>query len=442
MSYPDNKSRSQALLERARKVLPGGNSRTTVYHGPYPIYAKSGAGATITDVDGVVRLDFLNNYTSLIHGHAHPATVAAVQGQIGHGFSFAHPTELEIALAEVITARVASVEQVRFANSGTEAVMTAIKAARAFTGRGRIAKCEGLYHGSYDPVEVSLDPGPDAWGDGDPTPQAYWKGMDGGTMDGVVVLPFNDAAAVERILAPHASDLAAVIVDLMPNRAGLMPASEDFVRALRDFTRAHGIVLIFDEVITLRTESGGLQAKYGIAPDFTTMGKIIGGGFPIGAVGGSAEMMSVFDPTAGKPRLPHGGTFNANPISMAAGLAAMQAWDGPAVTRLNALGEKAREIAREAFRKAEVPGQVTGSGSLLMLHPHQRELTGYRDAWRGPREKAMMGHLHHALIDEGVLISPTGLTALSTPMGEAEVERYGEALTRALQRVRDAGLVP
>ena len=429
-------SASARLYERACRVMPGGNSRTTVFTAPYPLYAKSGKGCRLTDVDGVERLDCINNYTALIHGHLHPQIVAAVQEQLALGTCFANPTEAEIALAEELCARVPSFEQVRFANSGTEAVMTAIKAARAHTGRPKIAKCEGLYHGSYDPVETSLDPTPETGGDGLPASSAYSRSTPAGVLADVVVLPFNDTAGARRRLEEHAGELAAVIVDPMPNRSGLIPAAPEFLAMLRDVTRRHGIVLIFDEVISFRVGYHGYPGEPGIEADLTTLGKIIGGGFPVGAVAGKAEVMAVFDPSRGKPALPHGGTFNANPITMVAGLAAMRLLTPEAFGRLATLGDAAREACRRAFRLAECDGQVTGRGSLLMLHLSARPLRGYRDAWRNPQEQARFRRFYQHLGDNGVIVSSSGLVSLSTPMGEAEVERLGAAVLTSLKALR------
>ena len=427
---------SALLHARARKVMPGGNSRTTVYAAPHPLYAQSGQGCWLRDVDGVERLDCLGNYTALMHGHLHPEIMAAVQAQLQLGTCFANPTESEIALAEELCARVPSFEHVRFANSGTEAVMQAIKAARAYTGRPKIAKCEGLYHGSYDPVEASLDPTPDTWGGEAPTPRAYAHGTPPGVLADVVVLPFNDVAAARTLLEAHGPELAAVLVDPMPNRSGLIAATPEFLTMLREVTQRHGIVLIFDEVITFRTGHGGYQGLADVQPDLTTLGKIIGGGFPVGAVAGSAEVMRVFDPSAGKPRLPHGGTFNANPVTMVAGLAAMRLLTPAEFGRLEALGDRAREVCTAAFRAAEMEGQVTGRGSLLMLHLTRKPLRGYRDAWRSPAEQKRFGRLVHLLSDNGVIVSTSGLVALSTPMGEPEVQRLGEALLASLKTLR------
>jgi glutamate-1-semialdehyde 2,1-aminomutase len=426
-------ARSAALHRRARRVLPGGNTRTTVFVAPHPLYAREGHGATVTDVDGVTRLDFVNNYTALIHGHGHPATLAAVAEQLVRGTCFAMPTEAEVALAELLCARLPSAERIRFTNSGTEAVMQAVKAARAYTGRPRIAKCEGAYHGSYDYVETSLAPSPAEWGEPDPAPSPYAKGTPRGVLDDVVVIPFNDVAAAERILTPHAGELAAILIDPLPFRAGLIPATDAFLRFVRAFARTHDILLIFDEVISFRLGYHGAQGVFGVNPDLTTLGKIIGGGLPVGAVAGRADVMAVFDPSAGRAALPHGGTFNANPLTMAAGRATMEALTLAVFERLNALGAQARAALGEAFRAAGVPGQVSGMGSLFRVHFHDRPLTGYRAAYALPEERERLHRFYWGLAEHGVLISSDGLGAMSTPMGGAEVEVLAEAALEALR---------
>ena len=315
-------SRSATLFARAQGVLPGGNSRTTVYMAPYPPYAASGEGCWVTDVEGDRRLDCLNNYTALIHGHAHPAIVEAATRRLARGASFPMPTPEEIDLAALLCERLPSAERVRFTNSGSEAVMIALKGARAFTNRPKIAKFEGAYHGSYDYAEVSLASTPETWGAlAAPASTPYSKGTPPAVLEDVVVLPFNHTEQAVARIAREAKHLAAVLVDPVPNRVGLVPARVEFLEALREVTRAHGIVLIFDEVISFRVGYHGAQGAFGVTPDMTTLGKIIGGGFPVGAVAGSAEVMTVFDPTrGGPPAAPHGGTFNANPVTMAAGL--------------------------------------------------------------------------------------------------------------------------
>ena len=241
--YPDPKSRSQKMYDRAVASLPGGNTRTTVFMKPYPIYAARGEGCRVWDLDGNVFIDCINNFTSLIHGHAHPALIEAATRQLALGSAFGLPTESEVDLAELLVSRLPSVEQVRFANSGTEAVMMALKAARAFTGRPKIAKCEGAYHGSYDYAEVSLDPTPEAWGRNAPVSVAYAKGTPDNVLADVVAIPFNDAEAAVSLIREHGRELACVLVDPMPNRAGLAPADQVYLEALRKVTREVGALL-------------------------------------------------------------------------------------------------------------------------------------------------------------------------------------------------------
>ena len=423
---------SQALYERAMKVMPGGNTRTTVYMKPHPFYASHGKGCRLTDAEGVERIDFTNNYNSLIHGHAHPAINAAVRGQIERGSAFPMATELEIRLAELLCGRIASFEQVRFCNSGSEAVMMAIKAARAYSGKPKIAKCEGAYHGSYDFAEVSLDPTPESWGNGDPESVAYAKGTPRSVLDEVVVIPFNKPDRAERILHAHAQTLACVVIDLMPNRAGLIPATPEFVTMLQRFRKETGVLIVLDEVITLRLGYGGGQEVFGITPDLSAIGKIIGGGYPVGAVGGSGEAMAVFDPTRDKPLLPHGGTFNANPVTMVAGEAAMQHFGQDEIARLGMLGDKARAGITAAFDEAGLPGQVTGLGSLLRIHPHNRPLSDYRSSLMSAPEKSQLAAILRRMRDNGVFVNERGVCSLSTPMGVAEIDIFIDCFRAAL----------
>ena len=433
--YPDPKSVSHAIYNRALASLPGGNTRTTVFMKPYPIYAARGEGCRIWDVDGNEFIDCINNFTSLIHGHAHPSLIEAATRQLSVGSAFGLPTESEIDLAELLVSRLPSVQQVRFANSGTEAVMMALKAARAFTGRPKIAKCEGAYHGSYDYAEVSLDPSPDAWGRNAPVSVAYAKGTPDNVLADVVTIPFNDTEAAVSLVREHGSELACVMVDPMPNRAGLAPADKAYLNALREITREVGALLVFDEVITFRLGYSGAQGLWGIDPDLTTLGKIVGGGFPVGAIAGRKEVMSVFDPRSGKPALPHGGTFSANPVTMRAGLAAMQLLDEAAFTRLNVIGEAVREGVNEAFRRKGVPGGTVGLGSLLKIHFADRKIRDYRSAYMTEQETKRQAVFNLGLLNRGVLAASYGLMALSTPMTDADVDTIVAAASDALAEV-------
>jgi glutamate-1-semialdehyde 2,1-aminomutase len=433
--YPDSKSHSQKLYDRALSSLPGGNTRTTVFMKPYPIYAARGEGCRVWDVDGNEFIDCINNFTSLIHGHAHPILVEAATRQLAQGSAFGLPTESEIELAELLASRLPSVDQLRFTNSGTEAVMMALKAARAFTGRPKIAKCEGAYHGSYDYAEVSLDPTPEAWGRNAPVSVAYARGTPDNVLADVVTIPFNDVESAVSLIREHGRELACVLVDPMPNRAGLAPADKGYLEALRSVTREVGALLIFDEVITFRLGFRGAQGLWNIDPDMTTLGKIIGGGFPVGAVAGHKEFMAVFDPRSGKPALPHGGTFSANPVTMRAGLAAMELLDEAAFARLDAIGEAVRSGIDEAFRRTGVPGRTVGLGSLLKIHFADRPIRDYRSAYMTEQEAQRQAVFNRGLLNRGVLAAGYGLMALSMPMSDADVDAIIAAASEALAEV-------
>lgn len=438
MTHPDPASRSHALHQRARKSLPGGNTRTTVFMKPWPIYAARGEGCRVIDVDGVARIDCINNFTALIHGHAHPVVTQAACRQVALGTAFGLPTESEIDLAELLVDRLPAAEQIRFTNSGTEAVMMALKAARAFTGRTKIAKCEGAYHGSYDHAEVSLDPGPRDWGGNAPVSVAYARGTPPAVLADTIAIPFNDTDAAVSLIREHGAELACVLVDPMPNRAGLAPADRAYLHALREVTHEVGALMVLDEVITFRLGYHGAQGLWDIAPDLTTLGKIIGGGFPVGAVAGRAEVMAVFDPSAGKPALPHGGTFSANPVTMRAGQAAMELLDPAAFARLDAIGERVREGIAAAFRRHGLPGGPVGLGSLMKVHFADRPVRDYRSAYPTPQEAARLAAFHLALLNEGVLTAGYGLMALSTPMTDDDVAEILAACDRALAAVAAA----
>ena len=426
-------SNSKALSERAKQVMPGGNSRLTIFQAPYPPYAASGRGSVLVDADGQERFDFINNYTSLLHGHADPDINAAVIEQLQRGSAFALPTEQEIDLAAILVDRIDAIEQVRFTNSGSEAVMMAIKAARAYTGKPAIISFEGSYHGSYDTAEASLPPHANAL-EADPQPFAYSVGTPQGVLENVIVLPFNDTQAFEAAVEENKARLAAVLIDPMPLRIGMAPATESFFTRVREITRQFGIVMIVDEVVNLRVAYHGMQSLYGVKGDLTTMAKIIGGGFPIGAVGGSVDVMSVFDPT-GKPKAPHGGTFNANPISMVAGAVAMTKFTGSEVDRLNALGDALRAGVREVLTRAGIPGQVSGQGSLFTILFHDRPLTNYRSAVHTKSEQALASAFYAEMLNNGIFMSSTLAGCLSSPMTSVEVDAFIAATERSLEVV-------
>ncbi|HEY6618550.1 MAG TPA: aminotransferase class III-fold pyridoxal phosphate-dependent enzyme, partial [Steroidobacteraceae bacterium] len=385
-------------------------------------------GCYVTDVDGVERVDFVNNYSALIHGHAHPNVLQALAQQASSLLAVGLPTESEIALAELLCERYPAVDRVRFANSGTEAVMLALHAARAYTGRTKIAKVEGSYHGLYDHAQMSQAPAAGTWGDAAaPKSVTFSPGTPTSSADDVIVLPFNNAQASADILRTHASDLAAVLIDVMPAHLAYLRVSPEFMQVIADFTHQSGALLILDEVYSLRLNYHGAHAEYRLKPDLITMGKIIGGGLPIGAVGGTAEVMRIFEASSGKRMVPHGGTFNANPMSMTAGLAAMRAYNCNAVSELNCLGAKTRALIQDAIAIARIRAQVIGDGSLMAIRFTDRPLGNYRDLVTTPTERTLMEFLHRHLLNSGILAAPQSLFVLSTPMQSREIERLADA---------------
>ena len=429
-------SRSAQLFERAKKVMPGGVSRNTVLWSSVPPYVAYGKGCRVTDIDGVTRIDFANNVASLIHGHAYAPVVEAASAQLARGSAFMMATEQEVLHAEHICSRSAGFDQIRFVNSGTEAVMAALKAARAFTGRPKIAKVEGAYHGAYDYVETSQGSSPANWGSVDhPNRVALVHGQPQSAMDDVVIIPFNDVDRAIALLNEHRSDLACVLLDLLPHRVGLKPASPEFVSAMREWTDKNGALLVLDEVITFRTEYGGAQQQYGIHGDITALGKMIGGGFPVGALAGRADVMEVLNPGAAKLLFPLSGTFSANPVTMTAGRIAMEHFDQPAVARLNALGDRARNGIAEAIHRTSACASVTGGGSMFRLHMKATVPANYREAYTNADEnrrlKMMLEHLFH----EGFLMVGTCTGMLSTPMTEADVDALVGAMESGLKKI-------
>jgi len=429
--YQAKTPRSRALFEEAQRVLPGGNTRTTIFIDPYPFYAVRGDGPRIWDADGHERIDFNGNYTSLILGHAPAAVVAAVQEVAARGLSFPAPSEHELRLAEALTRRVPSCEQVRFTNSGTEATMLAIRGARAHTGRPKIAKFEGSYHGTHDWVQVSITPPVEGAGSRKrPKAVPAGAGVPDAVLKQVVVLPWNEPEAALKLIDKHAAQLACVICEPVQGAAGVIPPAEGVLQALREVTARHGIVLIFDEVITFRLGPGGAQALMGVTPDMTTFGKIIGGGLPVGAFGGRTDIMAVFDPRGGKPRVAQGGTFNANPLTMVAGLATLKALTAEVYVELDRLGEALREKVRRLFRARKVKAQVTGVGSLFCLHWTPKRVVDFRSSRPLDPEQPLRTYL--GLLNEGVLLSQRGMGAVSTAMRDGEIDRFVDALGKVL----------
>ena len=430
--YQQMTVRSREAWENAKQYLPGGDSRTSIFWAPYPVFAERGEGCRLWDLDGNERIDFANSMTSLILGHANPAVVSAVQEQATKGLVYNAPNQHQVELARLLCERIPSMDMVRFTNSGTEATMNTLRGARAFTGRTKFAKAEGGYHGTHDAVEISVRTDPRQAGDPErPLAVPSVAGLPPEVIDQVVILPYNDTPSTRRLLEEHRGELAAVMVEPVLGGSGMIPADPDYLAMLRDFTRSDGSVLIFDEVISYRVAPGGSQEYYGVIPDMTALGKIIGGGLAVGAFGGRTDIMEQFDPTQG-PKVDHSGTFNANPMTMVAGATTLQQLQPETYTRLAELTERLREGVREVAAELEAPLQVTGLGSLFGLHFTGDPVRNYRDVAASNRE--LRQRVFWGLMNEGIFCSPNLVLCLSTPMGEPEVDAFVESFHRVLAR--------
>jgi glutamate-1-semialdehyde 2,1-aminomutase len=316
--------------------------------------------------------------------------------------------------------------------------MALIKASRAFTGRAKIAKAEGAYHGTYDYAEVSQTANPKNWGNiNNPASVPVASGTPQSVLNDVVIFPFNDIQRTLAILDQHAGEIACVLIDPVPHRVGLAPASQEFVQAMYDWTRKNGALLVFDEVITLRVNYGGAQENYPVKPDLTSMGKIIGGGFPVGAIAGREDVMRVFDPHEPKLLFPHSGTFSANPITMTAGFIAMQLFDREAVNKLNELTQVAISQIYEIIKLVDVPVSITGAGSMFRLHLSKTPPQTYREAYQSAEAKKLVNELlDYMYYKEHILMVNTLSCMLSTVTGKKEIDRLAEGLEHAFIKLK------
>lgn len=409
---------SAALYARARAVMPGGDTRTGTFHAPYPLFVAEGRGCHLVDADGHRYLDTLYNFTSLIHGHAFPPVVEAIAAQAARGTVHGTANALQVALAETLCRRVPSVERLRFCNSGTEATLGAIRAARAFTGRAAILKMAGGYHGSHDPVSIAMST----------RDHGLPPGITPGVAGEVVVGRFNDLAHTAALIAQHRDRLAAVIVEPMLG-SGALVADRAFLAGVREATRAAGALLILDEVITFRLDAGGLQGALEVVPDLTSFGKIIGGGLPVGAFGGRADVMATYDPSRAGA-IAHSGTYNGNATTMAAGLATLARFDAAAVQALNATGDALCARLNAAIARAGVAAVVTGYGSLMQLHLTAPPVTTPEAGARADLRWVRLMHL--ALANRGVFSSTRQLYVLPTVVAAADLDAFAAAFEDAL----------
>jgi glutamate-1-semialdehyde 2,1-aminomutase len=413
-SFTAKRPKTHAMHERAAAVMPGGNTRTVLFTVPFPLRVEKGEGATITDVDGHSYLDLLGEYSAGIFGHSHPRIIAAAKAALDNGLNFGAHHEGEVKLAEVVTKRF-NMDLVRFTNSGTEANMMALAAARCFTGRAKIMPMEGGYHGGTlyfshgaSPVNAPFD---------------------------CVMGHFNDVEATRKLIAANADELAAVILEPMLGGGGGISASPAFLAMLREETARRGIVLIFDEVMTSRLHPGGLSAKLGIEPDLKTLGKYVGGGMSFGAFGGKQAIMALFDPT-NPDALPHAGTFNNNTLTMNVGHVAMtEIYTPDACAALNARGDRLRDTLNDLFMRYQVKMKAMGQGSMVVIHPTAGEINAPHDI--EDTDKRLRQLLFLDLLEQGIYIAERGFMALSLVVTDADCDRLVKAVEGYITRRRE-----
>jgi len=424
--YTSKTPKSKALYERAKKVLPAGVSYAIRYFEPYPFYVARAKGSKLYDVDGNSYIDFWLGHTALILGHSPPAVVKAVKRQIEKGTHYGAAHELEIALAEQVTKMIPTAKMVRFTNSGTEANMYAMRLARAYTGRNKIAKFEGGWHGGYDALHVAVKP---------PFNIPESAGLTPGALQDTIILPFNNIEGVKEKL--KSEDVAAILIEPVLGVGGGVFAEKEFLKELRELCNEKGTLLIVDEVITgFRLAPGGVQQYFGVKPDITILGKILGGGFPIGAFCGPTEIMERVDTLRyQRPQYSfHGGTFAANPITMTAGLTTLKILeDGRLINRLNRLGDKIREKLRQIFETKGIDIQVTGTGSIFNVHFTKEELKDVNAVFRADRKK--LADYHSKLIANGVFFLPTHNGTLSTAHTKADIEKLFSETENYAERI-------
>jgi glutamate-1-semialdehyde 2,1-aminomutase len=407
--YIDRNPESSRLHEQRARFMPGGNTRTTIHQPPFPLTILRGEGARIVDADGHEYLDFLGEYTAGLFGHSHPVIVDAIREALADGIVLGAPNRYEGALAEAICDRFPSVELVRFCNSGTEANLLALSLARAATGRSGILVFAGAYHGGILLFSHGISP---------LNPPFEW-----------VVGEYNNAASSARLIEEHARELAAVIVEPLQGAAGVIPGEPDFLRTLRDVTAAHDVLLVFDEVMTSRLSTGGMQTLLGIRPDLTTLAKFVGGGLAFGAFGGRADLMARFDP-ARPDALAHAGTFNNAVLTMAAGLAGLtRVYTDEECARLNALGDRLRRRLNAFATEHGLDFCATGRGSMVGLHFTRGPVRRTADSPAAPELRTLL-HLH--MLDRGYSFARRGFVALSLPLTDSDVDGFARAVEEFL----------
>lgn len=407
--YAEANPESRGMHEERARFMPGGNTRTTIHQPPFPLTIVHGEGARITDADGHEYVDFLGEYTAGLYGHSHPVIVEAIREALADGIVLGAPNRYEATLAEAVCARFPSIDLVRFTNSGTEANLLVLSLARAVTGRDGVLVFAGAYHGGILLFAHGISP---------LNPPFRW-----------VVGEYNDAAGAARLIEEFADELAAVIVEPVQGAAGVILGDPGFLRALRDATASHGVLLVFDEVMTSRLSTGGMQQLLGVHPDLTTIAKFVGGGLSFGAFGGRADLMGRFDPSR-PDALQHGGTFNNDVLTMAAGAAGLtRVLTAEEIARLNGLGDRLRDRLNAFATAHAIAFCATGYGSLVGLHFTRGPVRSEADV---PEAAELRGLLHLHMLERGFSYGRRGFIALSLPLGEPEIDGFAAAVEEFL----------
>jgi glutamate-1-semialdehyde 2,1-aminomutase len=427
----DKYPRSSFLFERARQVIPGGvNSPVRAFRGVggTPLFIKSARGATVTDADGREYIDYVGSWGPMILGHAHPQIIAAIQQAATRGTSYGAPTELEIELAEEVIEAFPSIEMLRLTSSGTEATMSALRVARGFTGRPKIVKFEGCYHGHGDSLLARAGSGVATLG----LPDS--PGVLPEVAQNTITVPFNDSVALEAAFDEAGDQIAAVIIEPVAGNMGCVPPKEDFLQSVRRITDRYGAVLIFDEVMTgFRVARGGAQQLYGVKPDMTTLGKIIGGGLPVGAFGGRREMMETLAPVGA---VYQAGTLSGNPLAVTAGLTTLRLLKDQSIyDQLEKAAARLVAGMTEAAREAGVPTISNRVGSMFTTFFTSEPVSDWATANRSDRQA--FARFFHAMLDQGVYLAPSQFEAafVSTAHNDEIIERTIEASRKAFARV-------
>lgn len=435
-------SRSYALYEEAKRHLPSGaSSNVRVYaHDPFPILFKRGLGSRVWDVDDNEYIDLLSSYGTVVLGHSHPTVLKAISEQIKNGTMLGTTTELEVEVAKKVQSAVPSAEMVSFANTGTEATMEAIRIARAFTGRDKILKFEGHYHGHHDYVLFSVEsPSVVAGLEQAPSKLPYYPGIPDGISRTVAVAPWNDPVSLEKVLKRNASDLAAIICEPVMGSAGIIPPKDDYLKIVRELAEKYDALLIFDEVLTgFRIAPGGAQEFYGIKPDIACYAKALGGGTPIAAVAGRRDVMGMIGPG----KIGYGGTYNGNSMCLAAANATLDELlknDGAAFRQMHLIGAEIAEGLRELMLRYDQDGIVQGIGPMFQLYfTEAKKILNYRHTLQSDFEK--FRNFRNLMLHRGVYLHPDGSERMmiTTAHGSEDVERVLSAAEDSFRELQKA----